>query len=61
MFCVWQKKQPVRPEEISTESKEGNVLWALLTQCWSNDPKQRPTAVDVAEVVGPVLPVLVAY
>ncbi|EUC67721.1 Serine/Threonine-kinase, putative, partial [Rhizoctonia solani AG-3 Rhs1AP] len=42
------KKMPTRPEQvISTKSIDGDKLWAILTQCWSYDPKERPNARDV--------------
>ncbi|KAF8608901.1 kinase-like protein [Ceratobasidium sp. AG-I] len=48
MFCVWQRKLPDRPKEIDEYS---DTLWPLLTSCWSDDPKQRPSAAQVAETM----------
>ncbi|KEP45504.1 tyrosine kinase catalytic domain protein, partial [Rhizoctonia solani 123E] len=45
VHVLLQKKIPSRPEQIiPTKSIDGNKLWAILTQCWSYDPKIRPSA-----------------
>jgi hypothetical protein len=53
MFIVALKKEhPERPENhIPTNSQDGNKLWNLLIDCWSFEPKARPSAAAVAEVV----------
>ncbi|CUA77001.1 Serine/threonine-protein kinase dst2 [Dictyostelium discoideum] [Rhizoctonia solani] len=48
MHVVIHKKIPVRPETaMPTNSIDGDKLWAILTRCWSYDPKDRPTAETV--------------
>ncbi|EUC67720.1 tyrosine kinase catalytic domain protein, partial [Rhizoctonia solani AG-3 Rhs1AP] len=45
VHVLLQKKIPTRPEKfIPTKSIDGNKLWAILTKCWSYDPKSRPSA-----------------
>ncbi|CAE6443822.1 unnamed protein product [Rhizoctonia solani] len=41
------KKMPRRPDIIPERSILGNMLWAILTSCWSYEPKLRPDAATV--------------
>ncbi|CAE6513749.1 unnamed protein product [Rhizoctonia solani] len=43
IFQVITRTAPTRPQELASNDR----LWALLTQCWSSDPKARPTAREV--------------
>ncbi|CAE6459303.1 unnamed protein product [Rhizoctonia solani] len=44
------KKIPTRPEKfIPTRSIDGDKLWAILTKCWSYDPKDRPDAAAIRD------------
>ncbi|KAG8714157.1 hypothetical protein FRC08_012297, partial [Ceratobasidium sp. 394] len=48
---------PGRPEEhIPPDSRQGDILWSLLLSCWAPEPKERPTASDVAEKMGRINP-----
>ncbi|KAG8724809.1 hypothetical protein FRC09_013770, partial [Ceratobasidium sp. 395] len=50
LSCVLQNRAPQRPDEISImEGKDGEQMWSLLTSCWVNDPKRRPSAARVAK------------
>jgi hypothetical protein len=52
MIVVVKKETPKRPEEyIPTGTQHGDILWDLLTQCWSNNPRDRPTAAAVSDQV----------
>ncbi|CAE6452939.1 unnamed protein product [Rhizoctonia solani] len=42
---------PSRPMDTISDNEAGNVLWDLLTACWSQDPKERPSAADIGEVM----------
>lgn len=39
---------PRRPACIRHDTRYGDMVWALLTQCWALDPQGRPTAGSVA-------------
>ncbi|CAE6454568.1 unnamed protein product [Rhizoctonia solani] len=42
------KRTPLRPQEVIPErSLYGDQLWDILTECWSYDPQDRPSAGDV--------------
>ncbi|KAG9080510.1 hypothetical protein FRC06_006494, partial [Ceratobasidium sp. 370] len=46
-----RKEVPARPEEqIPSESKQGDMLWLLLKRCWANEPSDRPSSLEVAEM-----------
>ncbi|KEP46950.1 tyrosine kinase catalytic domain protein [Rhizoctonia solani 123E] len=52
MMHILHKEIPSRPEKvIPTRSIDGDTLWAILTKCWSYDPKDRPNARDVWDEV----------
>lgn len=54
---VVHNKVPKRPEQhIPSQSVCGNILWAILTSCWSSDPHLRPTAVEVRDFIKPITP-----
>lgn len=43
---------PQRPEEfIPAQSSQGDVLWALLKQCWATEPTARPKSPEVGDTV----------
>ncbi|KAG8785574.1 hypothetical protein FRC12_017415 [Ceratobasidium sp. 428] len=47
-----EKKHPKRPEtHIPLKSEHGNTLWSLLTQCWANEPGERPKASEILETL----------
>ncbi|CAE6515409.1 unnamed protein product [Rhizoctonia solani] len=49
------KKMPTRPEKvIPPRSVDGDKLWAILTKCWSYDPKNRPNATTVWDKMKPI-------
>ncbi|KAF8598745.1 kinase-like protein [Ceratobasidium sp. AG-I] len=50
-LVVLAKVTPERPEEISTDSEEGNSLWRLLQSCWRYDPVGRPTVAEIGKLV----------
>ncbi|KAG8792660.1 hypothetical protein FRC12_005302 [Ceratobasidium sp. 428] len=46
-----RNETPKRPEEhIQTGSARGDILWSLLTRCWSGNPMDRPKSSVVAQV-----------
>ncbi|KAF8602652.1 kinase-like protein [Ceratobasidium sp. AG-I] len=52
IYTVAVKKElPKRPKAISSDSKQGNLLWFTLESCWSFDPEVRPTALAVKEIM----------
>ncbi|KAG8725017.1 hypothetical protein FRC09_010221 [Ceratobasidium sp. 395] len=49
---VVQKKLLERPQPlIPSSSRQGDVLWKLLVRCWSYDPRDRPLATEVQNLV----------
>jgi hypothetical protein len=51
-----RKDIPSRPEEhIPSDSDHGDMMWSLLTRCWAQVPGDRPSAGDVAKIVGPFI------
>ncbi|EUC62835.1 kinase domain protein, partial [Rhizoctonia solani AG-3 Rhs1AP] len=51
MHVVVNKKTPPRPKQFIPErSTCGNILWAILTSCWSYDPELRPDAETVKQL-----------
>ncbi|KAG8725018.1 hypothetical protein FRC09_010222 [Ceratobasidium sp. 395] len=52
---VVQKQHPERPSEsIPPSSKQGDVLWELLVQCWAFDSLTRPRASEVRARIGDI-------
>ncbi|KAG8706665.1 hypothetical protein FRC11_008046, partial [Ceratobasidium sp. 423] len=48
VHIVVKSSMPIRPlEVIPRNSVFGNILWAILTSCWTHNTNQRPTADDV--------------
>ncbi|KAG9122271.1 hypothetical protein FRC07_001436, partial [Ceratobasidium sp. 392] len=46
-----RKEVPPRPiNQIPTDSRQGDLLWSLLKGCWSNEPSDRPTSLEVARM-----------
>ncbi|QRW04366.1 kinase domain protein [Ceratobasidium sp. AG-Ba] len=46
---VFTKDIPKRPEEhMPSNNAYGDGLWSLLRSCWAHEPKERPTASQVA-------------
>ncbi|CAE6460784.1 unnamed protein product [Rhizoctonia solani] len=42
---LFHKEMPTRPEKvIPSRSIDGDKLWSLLTDCWSYNPEDRPSA-----------------
>ncbi|CEL61217.1 Serine/threonine-protein kinase HT1 OS=Arabidopsis thaliana GN=HT1 PE=1 SV=1 [Rhizoctonia solani AG-1 IB] len=49
---VIHKKRPLRPKTIVPErSIFGNMLWSILTSCWSYEPQLRPDSRTVWDVL----------
>ena len=49
---VNRRRFPARPEDkIPPRSICGNLLWALLEQCWAREPQLRPNAEQVKNVM----------
>ncbi|KDN40632.1 hypothetical protein RSAG8_07961, partial [Rhizoctonia solani AG-8 WAC10335] len=49
---IARQEHPTRPETKIPSNDEGaNVLWSLLTNCWSYNPKDRPTVTEVQETI----------
>ncbi|KAG8777935.1 hypothetical protein FRC12_000123 [Ceratobasidium sp. 428] len=50
IFAVANREYPKRPvEQIPASSARGDMLWALLKQCWAHEPGDRPSAREVKE------------
>ncbi|QRW06170.1 Tyrosine kinase family catalytic domain protein [Ceratobasidium sp. AG-Ba] len=48
MYSVMHKTLPERPMEVMpSDSRKGDMLWALLTSCWEFDAEKRPNAETV--------------
>ncbi|KAG8701127.1 hypothetical protein FRC08_004271 [Ceratobasidium sp. 394] len=57
MKAISDKRLPKRPEEhIPSTTAHGNILWWMLLQCWATDPKSRPTATQVQQVMAIITP-----
>ncbi|CAE6432061.1 unnamed protein product [Rhizoctonia solani] len=57
MHVVVKKATPVRPRKVIPErSIYGNILWAVLTSCWSYDPDLRPNAQTILDALRPLTP-----
>ncbi|KAG8703449.1 hypothetical protein FRC08_002839 [Ceratobasidium sp. 394] len=57
MKAISDKRLPKRPEEhIPSTTAHGNILWWMLLQCWATDPKSRPTAAQVQQVMAIITP-----
>ncbi|KAG8718564.1 hypothetical protein FRC08_004980 [Ceratobasidium sp. 394] len=49
---AFKKELPRRPEDnIPSNSRHGDVLWSLLEGCWEFEPKKRPGATGVANIM----------
>ncbi|KAJ1310557.1 hypothetical protein OPQ81_007287 [Rhizoctonia solani] len=45
---IARQEHPVRPEaKIPLDDEKPNLLWSLLTKCWSYDPQNRPLITEV--------------
>ncbi|QRV93591.1 WD repeat-containing protein [Ceratobasidium sp. AG-Ba] len=42
MVKITRGDLPNRPNEFSAETRFGDARWALLTNCWSMEPMDRP-------------------
>ncbi|CEL53757.1 hypothetical protein RSOLAG1IB_11495 [Rhizoctonia solani AG-1 IB] len=52
---VINQNRPVRPMVIIPErSIFGNILWGILTSCWSYDPQLRPDSATVWQLLKPL-------
>ncbi|KAG9087401.1 hypothetical protein FRC07_012830, partial [Ceratobasidium sp. 392] len=46
------KEPPARLEDyIPPNSPHGDTLWSLLLRCWAHEPKDRPTAESVGDIM----------
>lgn len=48
---VDQAKLPARPVSHIPPNVYGNMLWSLLTSCWSRKMHQRPSAAEVRDIM----------
>jgi hypothetical protein len=47
-----RKEVPSRPEEFfPSYSDDSNRLWAMISRCWSPEPKNRPQVSEVQDLV----------
>ncbi|CAE7088801.1 unnamed protein product [Rhizoctonia solani] len=53
MHVAVSRNIPTRPETIPTNTIDGDRLWAILTKCWSYNPKNRPSAEAVRSEIAP--------
>ncbi|CAE7073902.1 unnamed protein product [Rhizoctonia solani] len=51
MNAVAQGILPPRPAKYLTADELGNCVWKLMSDCWSREPHERPSAVRVLEVL----------
>ncbi|QRV90158.1 Tyrosine kinase specific for activated [Ceratobasidium sp. AG-Ba] len=57
---VFTKDIPKRPEEhMPSNNAYGDGLWSLLRSCWAHEPKERPTASQVAANMRTLAPLVV--
>ncbi|QRV97881.1 kinase domain protein [Ceratobasidium sp. AG-Ba] len=55
-LVVTKRQPPARPSDvIPPDNKDGDRLWKLLQDCWEFEPQNRPSAIDVVEVVSIIL------
>lgn len=54
MVCVCGGKLPDRPKEMPSGNQKSDILWSILKFCWSNDPKERPSAAQVAKTLSTI-------
>ncbi|KAH7320433.1 hypothetical protein B0J17DRAFT_723855 [Rhizoctonia solani] len=50
-LVVNEKRPPERPKEIAFGREDGDKLWGLLLDCWSFEPKARPSARKVKDIM----------
>ncbi|KAF8607272.1 kinase-like protein [Ceratobasidium sp. AG-I] len=51
-LLLFLEKSTPRPQNvIPPNSKDGNLLWQLLTCCWASNPLKRPSASEVLNVM----------
>lgn len=50
-FIELVTKQEVRPQRPDQAHDLSNPIWGLAKQCWVKDPKERPTAIAVSDVI----------
>lgn len=49
---IARQESPMRPAaKIPPKDAKADILWSLLTSCWSYDPKTRPTATEVGNAM----------
>ncbi|CAE6449214.1 unnamed protein product [Rhizoctonia solani] len=49
---IARQESPMRPAgKIPPKDAKADMLWSLLTSCWSYDPKNRPTATEVGKAM----------
>ncbi|QRV88611.1 Tyrosine kinase catalytic domain protein [Ceratobasidium sp. AG-Ba] len=52
MGALYRKEHPKRLEaHIPTSSEHGDMLWLLLVRCWAFEPRSRPAASEVKDVM----------
>ncbi|CAE7214384.1 unnamed protein product [Rhizoctonia solani] len=56
MNLVAKETPPERPKSITSEKEDGNKLWDFLLRCWSLEPKARPGASQVADMMKAIDP-----
>ncbi|CAE7202794.1 unnamed protein product [Rhizoctonia solani] len=49
---IARREHPTRPEtKIPLNDKKSNILWSLLTCCWSHNPQTRPSVTEVQKAM----------
>ncbi|CAE6495540.1 unnamed protein product [Rhizoctonia solani] len=49
-----EKEFPERPKCMPIGEKQADKLWELLASCWSYEPEDRPSAAEVARIMGEI-------
>ena len=50
-LVVRQDVRPERPYEEDNASQLSDEVWELAEQCWAKDPKKRPTADSLCDII----------
>ncbi|KAG8704892.1 homeodomain transcription factor ste12 [Ceratobasidium sp. 394] len=53
---LFNQRHPKRQEEHIPTTIQGNLLWSTLSECWAFDPKSRPTAAQVQDMMATITP-----
>ncbi|QRV78830.1 kinase domain protein [Ceratobasidium sp. AG-Ba] len=55
VMMITRGKTPLRPTQMLSHTRFGDVRWALLSQCWAMRPSDRPTATQARGVIRSLL------